>query len=275
MLKKSMLPPTFSCEVRARRTPRSWNSFASERCTIVADDRQPRFAEAVGPVLLAGDEDRDAVHEAAAGLEDLLDVPLGRLLGAHGEVGDDDVGLGLLEDADDVVGRPGRFRDLLFQVLAEAVMRHAAVDGHVELRHVGELHRVVLARPDRLGQVFADLVLIDVERRRELDVGDVVSADVHVHEARNRLVGVRVLVVLDALHEGRCAVAHAHNRHPDLLGLVARGAVVGDRVGHREKPSSFHEKGPAGAIGGKYPAAGFRYTGPAPRMNSRRTWNTR
>ena len=31
-----MLPPTLSCEVRSIFTPRSWNSRASARCTIVA-----------------------------------------------------------------------------------------------------------------------------------------------------------------------------------------------------------------------------------------------
>ena len=36
MLKKSMLPPTFSCEVRSTSTPRSANRRASVRWTIVA-----------------------------------------------------------------------------------------------------------------------------------------------------------------------------------------------------------------------------------------------
>ena len=116
MLKKSMLPPTLSCDVRSIFTPRSWNRRASVRCTIVAptwrldvvaDDRQAGLLEALVPVVLAGDEDRDAVHEAAAGLEDLLDVPLGRLLGADRQVGDDDVGVRVLEDLDDVGGLAG------------------------------------------------------------------------------------------------------------------------------------------------------------------------
>ena len=198
---------------------------ADLRLDVVADDREPGLAEAVAPVLLARDEHRDAVHEAAAGLEHLLHVPLGGLLGAHREVGHDHVGLGVLEDLDDVGGVAGRLGDLLLEVLAEAVVRHAAVDGDVELRHVGELDRVVLARPDRLGEVLADLLGVDVESRRELDVADVVAAEVDVHEARDVLVGVGVLVVLDALHEGVRAVADADDRHADLLGLVARCAV--------------------------------------------------
>ncbi len=81
-------------------------------------------------------------------------------------------------------------------------MRHAAMDGRAELlRHVGELDRVVRLGPDRLAEVLADLRRVDVERAGELDVADVVAAEVDVHEARDGLVGVGVLVVLDALHE--------------------------------------------------------------------------
>ena len=119
------------------RTPRSWNRRASWRWTIVAPTcdlmsspmiGSPASLEALVPVVLAGDEHRDAVDEAAAGLEHLLDVPLGRLLGADRQVGDDDVGLRLLEDPDDVGGLARRLGDLLLQVLAEAVVGHAALD---------------------------------------------------------------------------------------------------------------------------------------------------
>ncbi len=200
---------------------------ADLRLDVVADDRQPGLLEAVVPVVLARDEDGDAVDEAAAGLEHLLDVPLGRLLGADRQVGDDDVGLRVLEDLDDVGRLARRLRDLLREVLAEAVVRHAAVDRHVEVRDVGELDRVVLAGPDRLGEVLADLLLVDVERGGELDVADVVAAEVDVHEARDSAVRVGVLVVLDALHERVGAVAHADDRNAHLLALIAAGAVAG------------------------------------------------
>ena len=198
---------------------------------VVADDRQAGLLEAVVPVVLAGDEHRDAVHEAAAGLEDLLDVPLGRLLGADRQVGDDDVGLGVLEDLRDVDGRALGLGDLLLEVLAEAVVGHAALDGDAQVRDVvRELDRVVLARPDRLGEVLADLVGVDVERGRELDVADVVAAEVDVHEAGDGLVRVGVAVVVDALDERVGAVADADDGDPDLLVLVPAAAVGGRRV---------------------------------------------
>ena len=99
--------------------------------------------------------------------------------------------------------------------------------GHAELlRHLGELHRVVLAGPDRFAEVLADLRRVDVEGGREFDVADVVAAEVDVHQARDLLGGVGVAVVVDALDEGRGAVADADDRDAHLLGLVARGAVV-------------------------------------------------
>ena len=57
-------------------------------------------------------------------------------------------------------------------------MRHAARDLDAGLRHVGELDRVVRVRPHRLGEVDADLALDHVERGHELDVADVVAAEV-------------------------------------------------------------------------------------------------
>ena len=164
-----------------------------------------------------------AVDHRAAGLEDLLGVPLRRGLRADGEVVDDDVGLRLLEDPDDVVGLARRLLDDLREVLAEAVVRHPARDLDAGLRDVGELDRVVRMRPHRVGEILADLALDDVERGRELDVADVVAAEVDVHEAGDELVVRRVLVVLDALEQRVRAVADADDGDADLA--VVESAV--------------------------------------------------
>ena len=132
-----MLPPTLSCLVRSSlhaafaEEPREHpvdDGGAHLGLDVVADDRQAAFREALLPVLLPCDEDRDAVHEAAAGLEDLLHVPLGGHLAAHGQIVHHHVGLGVFEDAHDVGGGAGRLLDDLGQVLAQAVMGHAAID---------------------------------------------------------------------------------------------------------------------------------------------------
>lgn len=78
----------------------------------------------------------------------------------------------------------------------------ATLNGDTGRRHVGDLDGVVLAREDRVGQVEADLLGVHVERGDELDVADVVRAELHMHQTRHAGVLVGVLVVLHALHQG-------------------------------------------------------------------------
>jgi hypothetical protein len=194
---------------------------------VVTDDRQPRLVEALVPVVLAGDEDRQAVDEAHAGGQSLLDIPLGRLLGTDRQVADEHVRLGVLQDPDDVGGLARGLGDLLLQVLAETVVGHAAMDLDPEVRDVRELVSVVLAGEDRLGEILSNLFLVDVERGGELDIADVVSAQIDVHQPRDLLGRVRILVVGDALHERARAVADTDYRDANLLvtSAVAPGAI--------------------------------------------------
>ena len=239
---------------------------------VVADDRQPGLLEALVPVVLAGDEDGQAVDEADPGRERLLDVPLGRVLGADRQVTDQHVGLGLLEDADDVGGLPGALVIFSFRYLPRPswVMPRSTLTPR--LRHLGELDRVVLARPDRLGEVLADLLDVDVEGGDELDVADVVAAEIDVHQAGHLLGGVGVLVVLDALDEGVGAVADADDRDADLL-VRAGGAVGSVALTHEiGSPSSIGLSGKA--TPGRL--TGYRSVGPAASLESSfRTCHTR
>src|SRR4029079_4620256 len=100
-------------------------------------------------------------------------------------------------------------------------------DRDAELADLLEDERVVRLLVDRLAEVLADLVLVDVEGGHELDVADVVAAEVDVHQARDELVVLRVLVVIAALDEAARAVADADDRDPDLL---ARRAAVARAV---------------------------------------------
>ncbi len=79
-------------------------------------------------------------------------------------------------------------------------MGHAPLDGHAEMRHVRKLIGVVRFFEDRLAEVFAHLVNIDVERGGKLDVTDMVTAEVDVHQARNEGIRIGILIVLNALH---------------------------------------------------------------------------
>src|SRR6185295_3468831 len=102
----------------------------------------------------------------------------------------------------------------------EPVERMPALDRHAGGRHVGEPDRVVRLGEDRLGDVGADLLRVDVERGDDADVADVVAAKLDVHQAGDRLVGVGILVVLQTLHEGRGAVAKPHDRDANLTHRV-------------------------------------------------------
>ncbi len=118
-----------------------------------------------------------------------------------------DVGLGLVGLRDDLAVEG-----------AQAVERPPAAHGDAERRHVlGEPDRVVRLGEDRLGDVGADLLAVDVERGHDLDVADVVPAELDVHETRDLLRRVGVLVELQTLDERRGAVADADDRDTNLV----------------------------------------------------------
>src|SRR5215203_4696379 len=183
---------------------------------VIANDRHTGILELGSPLGVARDEHRDRVDETGLRLEAGLRVVALRLLGADREVGDEDVGAGVAQDLCDVDRRRRRLLAGLAIELAEAVERRAAHDRHAELADLRELHRVVLAGPDRLAGVETDLLGVDVERGHELDVADVVATEHHMHEAGHLVRRVGVLVVLEPLEEGVGAVADAGDRQADL-----------------------------------------------------------
>ena len=194
------------------------------RLDVIADDRQAVLLEALLPVVLARDEDRNAVDEGHPGGQGLLHVPLGGFFRPHREVVDEHVGAGLLEDVDDVRGFARRLLDQVGEVLADPVVGHPALDLDAQGRHVGEFDSVVLTRPDRLGKIFANLGLVDVEGGHELDVANVVPAEVDVHQPRHEVLRRCVFVVLHALDQGGRAVADADDGDADFA--VAAGAAI-------------------------------------------------
>ena len=105
--------------------------------------------------------------------------------------------------------------DRLPVVLAQAVQGVPALHGDVQRRHVGDLDGVVLRGDDRLGQVPADLLGVHVERGDELDVADVVGAELDVHQAGHSRRRVGVPVVVHALNQRGGAVADADDGDPD------------------------------------------------------------
>src|SRR5439155_17297705 len=93
--------------------------------------------------------------------------------------------------------------------------RHAALHGHAERRHGGELHGVVGRLEDRLREVLAHFARIDVEGGGELDVADVVTTEPRVHEPGDEPVVRRLTIVVDALDQRGSAITDADDGNSD------------------------------------------------------------
>ena len=167
-----------------------------------------------------------ALTNADAGLEGLLDVPLGRLLASRpaGSETMTSTWRSLRMPTMSAVG-PGAFSMIWLRYLPRPswVMPRSTVTPSV--RDLLEDVRVVRLRVDRLGQVLADLVLVDVEGGHELDVADVVAAEVDVHQPGDEVVVLGVLVVVATLDEAARAVADADDRDADLAVAAPRLAA--------------------------------------------------
>jgi hypothetical protein len=175
---------------------------------VVADDRKAAQAEALGPFRARSNEDRDAIDEGAAGLERLQRIPLGRLLRADRQIADDHVSGRVAKDGGDVSDAGVGFLDPTSDILADTVEGRSAVHLDALWENVGETGRIVWFCKDCFGDVAIDLVLVDVESGRDLDVLQTIAADLGVHQAGRRFVSGGVRIELQALNERRGAVAN-------------------------------------------------------------------
>ncbi len=168
---------------------------------VVAHDRQAARLEPFAPGGVGGDEHRHAVDESAARRQRLLGVELRSLLRPDRQVGDQHVGARLRQLAGDVDHRRVRFRDVLPQVFAQAVQRRPALHGGAGRRGRGETMGVVGLGEDGRGDVQPHLGRADVERGRDLDIADVVAAEIDVHQPRHGLVAMGLGVIGHALNQ--------------------------------------------------------------------------
>ena len=180
---------------------------------VVADDRHTSVTELLRPLRIGGDEHRQAVHERTASVHSGLSVSLVRLLGTNRQVGNQHVDLLVTQHLRHIHRLGVRLRNHLTVVLAQTVVGRATQHLHTQIRHVRELDGVVLGGSDRLGQVLAHLQRIDVERGDEFDVTHAVATEIVVHQAGNLILVLGVLVILNALHQRRGAIAHAGDSH--------------------------------------------------------------
>ena len=190
---------------------------ADLRLDVVTDDGHAGFAELLGPFGGSGDEHWECVDERDAGVDRALSVELVRFFGADRQVGDEDVDVGFLEGRDNVDWLCRGFLDGLAVVLAEAVEGVAALNGHAGFWHVAQFDGVVFGGFNRVSEVEADFLCVDIECRNELHIVDVVVAELHVHQTWDGLVCGGVFVVFNALHERGRTIADAHDSDADCV----------------------------------------------------------
>src|SRR3990172_2746726 len=83
---------------------------------------------------------------------------------------------------------------------------------------------------DRLTQIQPDFRFDDVEGRAELDIANVVSAEIDVHQTGDLVAGFRLPIVLDPLDERGGTIADPDDGHPDLLLPCHAGLPVSPTV---------------------------------------------
>ena len=76
--------------------------------------------------------------------------------------------------------------------------------------------RVVRRRLQRIGEVAPDLALRDVERRDAIDVADMVTAELQMHQPGDRVAAFGAAVELDPLDQRRGAITRPDDRDPDF-----------------------------------------------------------
>src|SRR3954447_14948911 len=185
---------------------------------VITDEWKPGILKSPAPFGIRGDEHGDTIYKAATGLERAFGIPFGSFLRADRQVGNQDVGIGLAQYRGDVRLFLVGYLDILAKVLADAIQRSSASDRYSHRRDVGETVGIVRSFPKRVGNILADLAGIDVERRGDLDVADVITADAGVHQPGHRLVRFRFLVVAQPLNERTGTISNTDNAYAYLAG---------------------------------------------------------
>ena len=152
-----------------------------------------------------------------------LGIVLLCLLGSHGEVAHEHVGFGVTKGLSDINRGCGGLFTYLAVVRAEAIQRRAALDVDAQIGDVREADRIVRRSEDGLGDVLADLVGVDVERRDDFDIADVVATEFDMHQARHQVFGVGIAVKLQALDQRTGTVAHTGDGQANGATLTGVG----------------------------------------------------
>src|SRR5258708_7404156 len=96
-------------------------------------------------------------------------------------------------------------------------MGHAPVDLCSQIWHIGEAIGIIWSRIDRFTNIFAHLILVDIKGRAELDIANMISPQVHMHQTWDEIIRLRFTIVMHPLYQRTGAVANAYNCNTHFL----------------------------------------------------------
>src|SRR3982074_1604537 len=99
--------------------------------------------------------------------------------------------------------------------------------------------RIVRAFPQRVRYVSADLSGADVEGRRKLDIPDMISPDIRVHQSGHRVIRFRLPIIAQPLNKRAGTISDPDDCDAYLAGRMVRRVHVDS--GRVKEVSSLRE----------------------------------
>ena len=81
-------------------------------------------------------------------------------------------------------------------------MGHAPMHRNAKVGHVTELDRVVRRGKNSFREVRTYLRAINIKRRDEFNIPNMITAQIDMHKARHEIIVGRLTVILNPLHKG-------------------------------------------------------------------------
>jgi hypothetical protein len=76
--------------------------------------------------------------------------------------------------------------------------------------HLTKLEGIIGFGKNGSGQVLTYLVLINIEGSHEINIADMIPAEIDMHKSRYKFILFCFLIVVNALNQGRGTIAHSY-----------------------------------------------------------------
>src|SRR5258708_7527094 len=104
-------------------------------------------------------------------------------------------------------------------------MIHAPVDLRAQLRDIAKAIRIIWGCVNGFAEIFAHLIMVNIKGRGELNIANVISAQVHMHQAWDEIARFRFTIVMYALYQRTGTVTYAYNCNTHFLVSHTRYSV--------------------------------------------------